>query len=274
MSGCARECAEAQSKDIGVIATENGWNLYVAGNGGFRPRHADLMLTDVDTETLVRTIDRFIMFYVRTADRLQRTASWLEGLEGGLDYLRAVIVEDSLGIADELDAAMARHVEAYEDEWAAVLDDPDRLRRFVSFVNAPETPDPSISFETEREQIKPVLLPLPGRRGESMSWVTICRFDELLPERGVAALVEGRQVAVFRSHDDALYAIDNQDPYTGAFVLSRGIVGTRGTTTTVASPLHKQVFDLATGACMDDDTTSVAVFPVRNQGGVVEVSAT
>ena len=124
VSGCARECAEAQSKDIGVIAADDGWNLYVGGNGGFRPRHADLLLAGVDTETLIRTIDRFIMFYIRTADRLQRTASWLESLDGGLDYLRSVIVDDSLGIGGELDAAMARHVERYEDEWAAVLADP------------------------------------------------------------------------------------------------------------------------------------------------------
>jgi nitrite reductase (NADH) large subunit len=138
-----------------VIATENGWNLYVGGNGGFRPRHADLLLTEVDTETLVRTIDRFIMFYIRTADRLQRTAGWVQALEGGLDYLRAVIVDDSLGIAGELDAAVARHVEAYEDEWSAVLADPDRLRRFVSFVNAPDAPDPSIAFTSERGQPRP-----------------------------------------------------------------------------------------------------------------------
>jgi len=160
VSGCARECAEAQSKDIGVIATENGWNLYVGGNGGFRPRHADLLLSDVDTETLIRTIDRFIMFYIRTADRLQRTSLWVESLSAdgvnGLDYLRSVLVEDSLGIGAELDEAMEHHVAQYEDEWAAVLDDPDRLRRFATFVNAPDAPDPSISFEIERGQIKPV----------------------------------------------------------------------------------------------------------------------
>ena len=163
VSGCARECAEAQSKDIGVIAAENGWNLYVGGNGGFRPRHADLLLAGIDTETLVRTIDRFIMFYIRTADRLQRTASWLQTLEGGLDYLRSVIVNDSLGIGGELDAAMARHVERYEDEWAAVLADPERLRRFVSFVNAPGTPDPSIAFVSQRGQPRPAPPPAPVR---------------------------------------------------------------------------------------------------------------
>jgi nitrite reductase (NADH) large subunit len=157
VSGCARECAEAQSKDFGIIATENGWNLYLAGNGGMRPRHADLFATDLDEASLIRCIDRFLMFYIRTADRLQRTASWLESLDGGIDYLREVIVADRLGICAELDAAMARHVEGYTDEWRATLEDPERLRRFVSFVNAPGTPDPSIVFEPERDQIKPVM---------------------------------------------------------------------------------------------------------------------
>ncbi|MBW8482787.1 nitrite reductase large subunit NirB [Actinomadura parmotrematis] len=158
VSGCARECAEAQSKDFGVIATEKGWNLYLAGNGGMRPRHADLFATDLTDAELVRYIDRFLMFYIRTADRLQRTASWLEGLEGGLDYLRAVIVDDALGICAELDAAMERHVGAYSDEWRDTLEDPAKLGRFVSFVNAPDTPDPSIVFASERDQIKPVLV--------------------------------------------------------------------------------------------------------------------
>ncbi|GLH97934.1 nitrite reductase large subunit NirB [Phytohabitans aurantiacus] len=157
VSGCARECAEARSKDFGVIATDNGWNLYVGGNGGFRPRHADLFASDLSTEELVRLIDRFLMFYIRTADRLQRTAAWIEAMEGGLDHLRAVIVDDSLGLCDELDAAMAQHVGAYEDEWRATIEDPERVRRFTSFVNAPDTPDPSISFEVERGQPVPAL---------------------------------------------------------------------------------------------------------------------
>jgi nitrite reductase (NADH) large subunit len=140
VSGCARECAEARSKDFGVIATEQGWNLYVGGNGGFRPRHADLFAADLSTADLIRYTDRFLMFYVRTADRLQRTASWLEAMDGGLEHLRDVIVGDSLGIAAELDAAMARHVESYVDEWRSTIDDPERLRRFVSFVNAPGIP--------------------------------------------------------------------------------------------------------------------------------------
>ncbi|MFC3501348.1 nitrite reductase large subunit NirB [Micromonospora krabiensis] len=156
VSGCARECAEARGKDFGVIATETGWNLYVGGNGGFRPRHADLFATDLSTEELVRYVDRFLMFYIRTADRLQRTAAWIEAMDGGLDHLRAVIVDDSLGLCADLDAAMARHVASYSDEWRDVLDDPDRMRRFASFVNAPEVPDPSIRFTQERGQPVPV----------------------------------------------------------------------------------------------------------------------
>jgi nitrite reductase (NADH) large subunit len=163
VSGCARECAEARGKDFGVIATEHGWNLYVGGNGGFRPRHADLFLADVGTDRLVTTIDRFLMYYIRTADRLQRTAAWLESLDGGLDHLRRVIVDDDLGLCAELDAAMARHVESYVDEWRSTLEDPERIARFVSFVNAPDTPDPSISFAVERGQPvpAPVFLGMP-----------------------------------------------------------------------------------------------------------------
>jgi len=155
VSGCARECAEARSKDIGVIATEQGWNLYVGGNGGYQPAHAQLLAQDLDDETLIRYIDRYVMYYIRTADRLQRTARWQEELEGGLDHVRDVVCDDSLGIADELELAMAAHVDNYEDEWAATLQDPERLRRFRSFVNAPSTADPAIVQLLERDQPRP-----------------------------------------------------------------------------------------------------------------------
>jgi len=155
VSGCARECAEARGKDVGVIATENGWNLYVGGNGGFSPRHAQLLASDLDDDALIRAIDRFFIYYIRTADRLQRTAPWCEEIEGGMDGLRAVIFDDSLGICADLDAAMAVHVERYEDEWAATLRDPVKLQRFQSFVNAPQTPDPSLAYVAERGQVRP-----------------------------------------------------------------------------------------------------------------------
>jgi nitrite reductase (NADH) large subunit len=154
VSGCVRECAEAQGKDFGVIATERGWNLYVGGNGGARPRHADLLAEDLDAITLVRYIDRFLMFYIRTADRLERTSTWLEKLEGGIEHLRRVVIDDCLGIADELEADMARHVETYECEWKATLADPVRLGRFRTFVND-DRPDPHIVMVPERGQVRP-----------------------------------------------------------------------------------------------------------------------
>ncbi|AKK10355.1 nitrite reductase large subunit NirB [Corynebacterium uterequi] len=147
VSGCARECAEARGKDIGVIATEKGWNLYVGGNGGATPRHAELLAGDLDDDTLIRYIDRYVGFYIRTADRLQRTAAWQTSFDGGLDHIRDVVVDDSLGIAADLERFMADHVEHYTDEWAATLADPDKVARFVSFINAPDTPDPTVQFE-------------------------------------------------------------------------------------------------------------------------------
>ncbi|WP_433629727.1 nitrite reductase large subunit NirB [Nocardia sp. CA-120079] len=161
VSGCARECAEARGKDVGVIATEQGWNLYVGGNGGLTPKHAVLLAGELDDETLIKYIDRYLMFYIRTADRLQRTAPWQEALEGGIDYLKQVVCEDSLGIAADLEAAMAQHVAGYRDEWAAVLEDEEKLSRFVSFVNAPEEADPTISFDETGERKVPVLLGMP-----------------------------------------------------------------------------------------------------------------
>jgi nitrite reductase (NADH) large subunit len=151
VSGCTRECAEAQGKDVGVIATEKGWNLYVCGNGGMKPRHADLLAKDLDDQTLIRFIDRFLMFYIRTGDRLQRTSTWLENLEGGIDYLRNVVCEDSLGIGAELEADLQKHVASYECEWKKAIETPAILKRFRHFVNS-DAPDPDIEFVTERGQ--------------------------------------------------------------------------------------------------------------------------
>ncbi|WP_457949129.1 nitrite reductase large subunit NirB [Pseudarthrobacter sp. alpha12b] len=156
VSGCARECAEARGKDVGVIATADGWNLYVGGNGGATPAHAQLLAKDLDDETLIKYIDRYFMYYIRTADRLQRTARWQEELDGGIKHVEDVVVKDTLGIAAELEAAMAKHVDTYVDEWADTLKDPERLRRFRSFVNAPDQKDDSITFvPDERGQMRP-----------------------------------------------------------------------------------------------------------------------
>ena len=154
VSGCTRECAEAQGKDVGLIATEKGWNLYVAGNGGMKPRHAELLAADLDEATVVRLVDRFLMFYVRTADRLQRTSTWRQNLEGGLDYLKQVVVEDKLGIGAELEADMQRVVDTYQDEWKNAVEDPAVRQRFRTFVNS-EAADANVVFMPERGQIRP-----------------------------------------------------------------------------------------------------------------------
>ncbi len=155
VSGCTRECAEAQSKDIGVIATDKGWNLYVCGNGGMKPRHAELLVGDLDDARLLQLIDRFIMFYIRTADRLQRTSVWREQMEGGLDYLRAVVVDDALGLAAELEADMQHLVDSYRCEWKATLESPEKLARFRHFINS-EQPDEHLAYTAERGQRRPL----------------------------------------------------------------------------------------------------------------------
>ena len=159
VSGCARECAEARGKDVGVIATESGWNLYVGGNGGMTPKHAQLLAGDLDRETLIRYVDRFLMYYIRTADRLQRTAPWVEDL--GMDRLREVVIDDALGLGADFEATVERHVDGYACEWKGVLDDPDKLARFVSFVNAPGAPDPTVDFGEKNGRKVPILLGTP-----------------------------------------------------------------------------------------------------------------
>lgn len=183
VSGCTRECAEAQSKDVGVIATEGGWNLYVCGNGGMRPRHADLLATGLDRETLIRYVDRFLMFYCRTADRLQRTSVWLENMEGGLDYLKQVIVEDKLGLGAELEGAMAKVIDTYQCEWKTTIEDSEKLKRFRPFVNSDQA-DTSHMYVQERGQRRP------ATRAERIALVALDDAD-----KQNKALVEEEQTA-------------------------------------------------------------------------------
>ena len=154
VSGCTRECAEAQSKDVGVIATENGWNLYLCGNGGMKPRHGDLFATDLDYETMIKYIDRFLMFYVKTADRLQRTSTWMTNLDGGVDYLREVVIEDSLGLAETFEAEMEIVIDAYQCEWKTTVENEEKSKSFNAFVNSDQG-DSQIVFVPERDQIRP-----------------------------------------------------------------------------------------------------------------------
>lgn len=154
VSGCTRECAEAQGKDIGIIATETGWNLYVCGNGGMKPRHADLFATSLDKETLIKYIDRFLSFYVRTADRLERTSVWMENMEGGLDYLKSVVIADKLGLCEQLEEQMQHVINSYQCEWKTTIEDTSKLKRFHHFVNSDQQDD-NIVFVEERGQLRP-----------------------------------------------------------------------------------------------------------------------
>jgi nitrite reductase (NADH) large subunit len=243
VSGCVRECAEAQSKDFGLIATEKGWNVYVCGNGGAKPRHADLLATDVDEDTALRYLDRFIMFYIRTADRLTRTSVWLDKMEGGIAHLRDVVVGDSLGIAAELERQMQHLVDTYECEWTGVVRDPDRRAQF-------------------RETVRTVHLPVvqPERQ-----FVRVASLADVPVEGGIAVQYGDAQIAIFRTGGE-LYATQNSCPHTQASVLARGIVGDERGTPKVACPLHKRTFDLRSGACLSQDTAPIATFVVRVDG--------
>ncbi len=157
VSGCTRECAEAQGKDLGIIATDAGWNMYVGGNGGMKPRHADLFAADLDTATLIKYIDRYLMFYIRTADKLQRTSTWLTSLEGGVDYLKEVIINDKLGLNQQLEADAERLIASYHCEWKTTLSNEQQLKRFAHFINSTKRDD-NVIFVPEREQHRPATI--------------------------------------------------------------------------------------------------------------------
>jgi nitrite reductase (NADH) large subunit len=295
VSGCTRECAEAQSKDFGLIATEKGYNLYVCGNGGLKPRHADLLAADLDEETALKYIDRFLMYYIATADRLTRTSVWLANMVGGIDALRAVIINDRLGIADELERQMQFLVETYKCEWTEVVHDPQRRRWFKQFMNTDLT-ESCIEFVHERGQRRPADWPKDGvdlhqltflsRRSPAEPepagtetveeilprWVKVGVVDDF-PRDGGATIRHGRsQIAVFRFESRGeWYATQNMCPHKNAFVLSRGIMGDQNGVPKVACPLHKRTYSLESGACLSGEEYSIRVFPVRVEDGEVFV---
>ncbi|MCR1565954.1 nitrite reductase large subunit NirB [Mixta sp.] len=272
VSGCTRECAEAQSKDIGVIATEKGWNLYVCGNGGMKPRHADLFASDLDDETLIRYVDRLLMFYIRTADRLQRTSVWMDNLEGGLAYLREVVIGDSLGICAELEREMQQVVESWQCEWRTTLASPDRLQLFRATVND-ERPDETLRWREERGQIRPAGAPrvnAPSLPAEP--WSDICALEAIPPQAGIGARLGTQRIALFR-FDDRVYALDDREPESDASVMSRGLLGDVAGEAIVISPLYKQRFRLRDGMALDRDDLQLRCWPVRIVGGRVLVAS-
>ncbi len=284
VSGCTRECAEAQSKDVGVIATEKGWNLFVCGNGGMKPRHADLLAQDLSREQLIRTVDRFLMFYIRTADRLQRTSTWMNNLEGGLDYLREVVLDDSLHIGAELEAEMNAVVATYQCEWQTTLASPERLALFTPFVNS-QQPDEAVIHVTDRQQWRPasgkerLAAAQQQQRISPMmaadDWVDVCALSAIPANAGVAARLADAQIALFHlpSHPQQVFAVSNLEPDSDANVLARGLVGDVKGEPIVISPLYKQRFRLQDGRSLDDPQLSLNWWPVQIKEGRVWVGA-
>jgi nitrite reductase (NADH) large subunit len=249
VSGCIRECAEAQGKDFGLIATEKGWNIFVCGNGGAHPRHADLLAKDVDTETAIRYLDRFIMFYIRTADRLTRTSAWLEKMEGGIARLREIIVDDALGIGTGLERDLQHLVDTYECEWAGVLRDPERRALFKRHPKQSEEP-----------------------ASKQSAWVRLAKVSEVPCDGGIAACYGHTEIAIFNfATRGEWFASQNLCPHKQQMVLARGILGDSSCRPKVACPLHKNTFDLNSGACLNGDLPALTTFPIKVEGDDVLV---
>jgi nitrite reductase (NADH) large subunit len=281
VSGCMRECAEVQSKDFGVIATERGWNLYVCGNGGAKPRHAELLAVDLDSDACMRLIDRFLMFYIRTADKLTRTSTWLDKMEGGIGHLKEVLVQDSLGLCAELEREMRKLVDSYRCEWAAVVNDPARRARFQHFANSAEN-DSSLIWVEERKQRRPADWPKQARLGAGPSklrlptlqkrWVPLVDADAVPPDGGIAVKYGRVQLAVFNfASRGQWYATQNMCPHKQDMVLARGIIGDHKGQPKVACPQHKKTFALDTGESLSGDPYRIASFPVQVNRGIVYV---
>ncbi|NUM52259.1 MAG: nitrite reductase small subunit NirD [Candidatus Hydrogenedentes bacterium] len=277
VSGCTRECAEAQGKDVGLIATEKGWNVYVCGNGGAKPRHADLLATDLDEDTAIRLIDRFLMYYIHTADPLTRTSVWLEKLEGGLDQVKRVVIEDILGICETLEADMAKLVNTYECEWKAVVENPEKRALFKHFSNTNRT-DANLKFVRERGQKRPADWPSPAaaqphQNGvqEELVWWRAGAESDFPDGRGIAVEYGTMQLAVFNfSRQRRWFATQNMCPHKQDMVLARGLLGEKNGEPKVACPQHKKQFSLETGKCLSgDDRLCIRVFDVKVENGDV-----
>jgi nitrite reductase (NADH) large subunit len=284
VSGCIRECAEAQNKDFGIIATEKGWNLYLCGNGGSSPRHGDLFAADIPEELVIKYIDRFLMYYIYTANPLQRTARWLESLDGGIEYLKQVVIDDSLGICTQLEADMQKLIDSYQCEWAAVVKNPERRAKFAHFVNASE-PDNTLEFVRERGQRRPAAWPQPrpvaslpkppvpiDAAADGMQWVYVAPAASF-PHDGGSTMKYGRtQIAVFNfASRGEWYATQAVCPHRLDSVLGRGLLGDQGGEPKVACPLHKRTFSLRSGQGLSDADYAIETFPVEVRQGEVYV---
>jgi nitrite reductase (NAD(P)H) len=277
VSGCVRECAEAQNKDFGLIATEKGFNIFVGGNGGAKPRHSELLAKDVPPDDVVPILDRYLSFYIRTADKLQRTARWMENLPGGIKYLQEVILEDKLGICDELEKQMEQLVGTFFCEWTEVLKSPERRAHFTQFANTDENINDTIEPTKERGQERPSYWPkesikedFRGHKWSELSWQPLVKAEEFkdIPTGDSKALKRGdTQLAVFKVRGK-FYATQQMCPHKRAFILSDGLIGDdiKNNKLWVSCPLHKRNYELSgdnAGKCANDDEVNIATFPVE-----------
>lgn len=278
VSGCVRECAEAQNKDFGLIATEKGFNVFVGGNGGAKPRHSELLAKDVPPDDVVPILDRYLMFYMRTADKLQRTARWIEQLPGGINYLRQVILEDKLGIAAELEQQMNQLVGSFFDEWTAAITDPARRSHFRQFANTDDTLS-VIDKVSERGQQRPAYWPkesttedFRGTQWSSLAWQPIIESKLFADTRTGSSQPVKRgdtQLAIFKIKGK-YYATQQMCPHKRTFALSEGLIGDdiQGDKLHVSCPFHKRNYTLNgpdAGTCSSDPAVNIATFPVEER---------
>ncbi|PLB43575.1 NAD(P)H-nitrite reductase [Aspergillus steynii IBT 23096] len=279
VSGCVRECAEAQNKDFGLISTEKGYNIFVGGNGGAKPRHSELLAKDVPPEQVTQIIDRYLIFYIRTADKLQRTARWIENLPGGINYLREVVVDDKLGIGAEMEQQMEELVSSYFCEWTETIRNPKRRKFFQQFANTDETLE-TVEVVQERDQQRPTYWPKDAAQSEdfknhqwsSLSWQPMIKTDHFSdgpPAISSANVKRGdTQLAIFKVKGK-YYATQQMCPHKRAFVLSDGLIGDDDAGKYwVSCPYHKRNFELngeQAGRCSNDESMNIATFPIEER---------
>lgn len=281
VSGCVRECAEAQGKDFGLIATEKGFNIFVGGNGGAKPRHAEVLAIDVPVDDVIPILDRFVIFYIRTADKLQRTARWIENLPGGIKYLKEVILEDKLGICAELEKQMQDLADSYFCEWTEAVKSPERRKQFQQFANTEENIIDTIEPITERGQQRPsnwidesVTEDFKSTKWSTLSWqpiVEASKFKDIATGDSNAVKRGDTQLAVFKVRGK-YYCTQQMCPHKRAFVLSDGLIGEEMSGQKqklwVSCPYHKRNFELAgddAGKCGNDESVNIATFPVEER---------
>lgn len=280
VSGCVRECAEAQNKDFGLIATEKGFNIFVGGNGGAKPRHSELLAKDVPPDDVVPILDRYLSFYIRTADKLQRTARWMENLPGGIKYLQEVILEDKLGICADLEKQMEDLVGTFFCEWTEVLKDPNKRAWFSQFANTTETINDTIEPTHERGQQRPSYWPkdsvtqdFRGTQWTQLSWQPLVQAAEFKDtDTGDSKAIKrgDTQLAVFKVKGK-YYCTQQMCPHKRAFVLSDGLIGddVANNKLWVSCPYHKRNYELSgtnAGKCANDESVNIAVFPIEERG--------